>query len=39
MSLKTGKEEFYPVAPSEKMTKIVAIEHSILKWTGLSKAI
>ena len=35
MSLKTWKEEFYPIEPSSTFSKKEAIEHSILKWTGL----
>lgn len=36
MSLKTWKKEFYS-RPLKKFTKIQAIEHSLKKWTGLSK--
>ncbi len=35
MSLQTWKDEFYPVKPSKKMSKKVAIEHSLRKWNGL----
>ncbi len=37
MSLITWKEEFYPVKPSLKMTKVQAIEHSLKKWEGLTR--
>ena len=37
MTLKTWKEEFYPVKPAKRMTKIEAIEHSLTKWRGLTK--
>lgn len=35
MSLKTWTDEFYPKRPSKRMSKITAIRHSLLKWTGL----
>lgn len=35
MSLKTWKKEFYKTKPSKRMSQRTAIEHSILKWTGL----
>lgn len=35
MSLKTWKKEFYPKAPTKKMTVREALEHSIRKWEGL----
>lgn len=35
MTLKTWKKEFYPKAPTKKMTTREAIEHSIKKWEGL----
>lgn len=38
MTLKTWKEEFYPVRPTKKMSKREAIEHSLQKWIGLRKA-
>jgi hypothetical protein len=38
MSLKTWKEEFYPEAPTKRMTAISAIENSIRKWEGLTRA-
>ena len=37
MSLQTWKQEFFPIEPSKRMTKKQAINHSILKWTGLTK--
>lgn len=36
MSMKTWKEEFYPVKPRKSMTKLQAIQHSLTKWEGLS---
>lgn len=40
MSLKTWKAEFYPVSASTaaRKGKVAAIEHSIQKWKGLTKA-
>ena len=38
MSLKSWKAEFYPKAPSKRMSAKDAIAHSIRKWTGVSKA-
>lgn len=35
MSIKTWTNEFYPVEPSKRMTKLQAIEHSLRKWEGL----
>lgn len=35
MSIKTWKEEFYPVSATSRMSKRDAIEHSIKKWEGL----
>jgi len=35
MSMKSWKEEFYPVRPSKKMSKLKAIQHSLTKWEGL----
>jgi len=35
MSMKSWKEEFYPVKPSKKMSKLKAIQHSLTKWEGL----
>ena len=37
MTLESWKEEFYPQYPIESMTKMQAIKHSIIKWTGLRK--
>jgi len=38
MSIKTWKEEFYPVKPRKSMTTKEAIEHSLRKWEGLRKS-
>lgn len=38
MSIKTWKEEFYPVAPKKRMSTLEAIEHSLRKWEGLRKS-
>lgn len=38
MSLRTWKKEFYPKAPTKRMTELQAIEHSLQKWKGLRKA-
>jgi len=35
MSINSWKKEFYPKNASKRMTKKEAIEHSLLKWTGL----
>lgn len=35
MSLQSWKDEFYPKEPTKRMTKVAALKHSILKWTGL----
>ena len=35
MSAKTWKKEFYPKAPTKKMTFLEATEHSLRKWIGL----
>lgn len=36
MSIRTWKKEFYPVS-AQRTKKADALEHSILKWTGLLK--
>jgi len=36
MSIKSWKEEFYPV-PAQKVSKKDAIKHSLTKWLGLTK--
>jgi len=38
MSIETWKKEFYPKSPTKGMSKIKAIEHSLLKWEGLKKS-
>lgn len=38
MSLETWKKKFYQIEPTKGMTEREAIEHSILKWTGLLSA-
>jgi len=38
MTIKTWKEEFYKVKPSKRMSKVEAIQHSLLKWQGLTKS-
>ena len=38
MTLATWKKEFYPKKPSKRMTKREAVEHSLTKWRGLTKA-
>lgn len=35
MSIKTWKNEFYPVSATSRMSKKAAIKHSIKKWEGL----
>jgi hypothetical protein len=37
MSLKTWKSEFYKVPANEVKSDIEALDHSILKWDGLSE--
>jgi hypothetical protein len=37
MSLKTWKEKFYPKKPTKRMTKVEAVEHCLLKWSGLTR--
>jgi hypothetical protein len=37
MSLETWRNEFYPLAAEFVKERMPAIEHSILKWTGLKK--
>lgn len=37
MSMETWEQEFYKKDASEPMTEKESIEHSILKWQGLSK--
>jgi hypothetical protein len=37
MSTETWKAEFYPVAADFIEGRLVAVEHSILKWEGVSK--
>lgn len=36
MSLRTWENEFYRKPPKCKMTRLEAIEHSLMKWIGLS---
>ena len=38
MTLKAWKEKYYPKTASPNMTIMQALDHSILKWSGLSKA-
>ena len=38
MTLKAWKEKYYPKEASKDMTTMQALDHSILKWSGLSKA-
>lgn len=40
MSLKTWKQEFYSISATQaaKFSDLRAVEHSLLKWTGLKKS-
>ena len=38
MTLKAWKEKYYPKEASKDMTTVQALDHSILKWSGLSEA-
>lgn len=35
MSIKTWKKEFYPISAEKVKSQKKAVEHAILKWTGL----
>lgn len=37
MSLKTWKKEFYKKKPNKRMSKLEAVEHSLLKWRGAQR--
>lgn len=38
MTLKSWCKEFMPKMPTKRLTKLQAIEHSLRKWKGLTKA-